>query len=29
MTTVFADTFDFIALLSPTDETHATAIAFT
>ncbi len=29
MRTVFADTFYFIALLSPADEAHAKAIAFT
>jgi uncharacterized protein len=29
MTTLFADTFYFIALLSPSDDAHAKAIAFT
>src|SRR5688572_24645512 len=29
MTTVFADTFYFIALLSPTDAAHSKALAFT
>jgi predicted nucleic acid-binding protein len=29
MTTVFADTFYFIGLLSPADEAHANAVAFT
>jgi predicted nucleic acid-binding protein len=29
MTTVFADTFYFIALLSPADEAHGRAVAFT
>jgi uncharacterized protein len=29
MTAVFADTFYFIALLSPADEAHAKAVAFT
>ncbi|HWE02520.1 MAG TPA: PIN domain-containing protein [Tepidisphaeraceae bacterium] len=29
MRTVFADTFYFLALLSPSDQTHAKAVAFT
>jgi predicted nucleic acid-binding protein len=29
MTTLFADTFYFIALLSPADEAHAKAVEFT
>ena len=29
MTALFADTFYFIALLSPADEAHAKAVAFT
>ena len=29
MTSVFADTFYFVALLSPTDKAHQRALAFT